>query len=51
MVGDFQRILIYPQKGFQVPQPVPPEAVAAFKELVAAGFSQSLIDRLDTDPV
>ncbi len=51
MVGDFQRILIYPQKGFQVPQPVPSEAMAAFKELVAAGFDQSLIDRPDINPV
>jgi len=44
LVGDFQRILLYPGKGYQIPQDVPPEAMAAFQILVNAGFNQSLVD-------
>jgi len=43
MVGDLQRILLYPSKGFQIPQQVPPQVLAAFEALVAAGYDQHLI--------
>ena len=43
MVGDFQRILVYPQKGFQIPQEVPENVLSAFKALVQRGFSEHLI--------
>ncbi|MCD6577346.1 MAG: YdcF family protein [Anaerolineaceae bacterium] len=43
MVGDFQRILLYPEKGFAVPQPVPDEVMDAFNLLVFNGFTQHLI--------
>jgi len=43
MVGDLQRILLYPAKGFQVPQQVPPEVLAAYEALIAAGYDQHLI--------
>lgn len=43
LVGDFQRIMLYPEKGFSIPQEVPQEAVTAFKYLVAAGYDKRLI--------
>jgi len=42
MVGDLQRIRIYPAKGFQVPQDIPDEVWAAYERLVAWGFTQHL---------
>ena len=43
MVGDLQRIQLYPAKGFQIEQEIPGETMAAYEELVAAGFSKFLI--------
>jgi uncharacterized SAM-binding protein YcdF (DUF218 family) len=43
MVGDFQRILVYPEKGFAAPQPVPAEVMDAFDFLVLNNFTQHLI--------
>jgi len=43
LAGDFQRILVYPKKGFSVPQTVPNEALAAFDFLVLNGFTQHLV--------
>ena len=43
MAGDFQRILVYPEKGFAVPQPVPDEVMDAFDLLVLNGYTQHLI--------
>jgi len=40
MAGDFQRVGAYARKGFQIPQPVPPEAQAAFETLQHAGFTR-----------
>jgi uncharacterized SAM-binding protein YcdF (DUF218 family) len=46
MVGDLQRIIEYPKRGFQAPQEVPPEIEAAFHELVRLGYTGHLIDGL-----
>jgi uncharacterized SAM-binding protein YcdF (DUF218 family) len=43
MVGDLQRIRVYPAKGFQIEQHIPSETLAAFNELVAAGFTKYLV--------
>lgn len=43
MVGDLQRIKEYPARGFQIPQPIPPEVWRAFEKLVAAGYTHHLI--------
>ncbi len=43
MVGDLQRIRLYPAKGFQIPQDIPDEIWDAFEELVAAGYDKHLI--------
>jgi uncharacterized SAM-binding protein YcdF (DUF218 family) len=38
MVGDLQRIIEYPARGFAIPQEVPADVVAAYHRLHAAGF-------------
>jgi uncharacterized SAM-binding protein YcdF (DUF218 family) len=43
MVGDLQRIKIYPQKGFQIEQEIPADVWQAFEELVALGYQKHLI--------
>ncbi|MBR4972402.1 MAG: YdcF family protein [Oscillospiraceae bacterium] len=42
IVGDFQRMELYAQKGWQIPQQIPQEAWAAFDRLVAMGFDKQL---------
>ncbi|MFL6286458.1 MAG: YdcF family protein [Pyrinomonadaceae bacterium] len=43
MVGDLQRIRLYPERGFQIPQEIPEDVWAAYEELVAAGYDTHLI--------
>lgn len=43
MVGDLQRIKIYPEKGFQIEQEIPKEVWEAFEKLVSLGFNSHLI--------
>ena len=43
MVGDLQRIRLYPARGFQIEQPIPAEVWAAFERLVELGFTANLI--------
>ena len=43
MVGDLQRIKLYPAKGFQVYQPIPSEVWKAYEQLVALGFNKHLV--------
>jgi uncharacterized SAM-binding protein YcdF (DUF218 family) len=43
MVGDLQRIQLYPAKGFQIEQDIPPDVWAAFEDLVAAGYNRHLV--------
>jgi uncharacterized SAM-binding protein YcdF (DUF218 family) len=43
MVGDLQRIKVYPEKGFQVYQEIPANVWDAYEQLVAAGFDKHLI--------
>lgn len=42
MVGDLQRIKIYPDKGFQIPQAIPDDVWAAYEALVEAGYDRHL---------
>lgn len=42
IVGDFQRMDLYAQKGYQLPQEIPEEAREAFRQLVAMGFDKQL---------
>jgi uncharacterized SAM-binding protein YcdF (DUF218 family) len=43
MVGDLQRIQLYPAKGFQIPQEIPDDVWRAYEELVGAGYDKYLI--------
>jgi len=43
MVGDLQRIRLYAEKGFQIPQEIPESVWAAFEELVSAGYDSHLV--------
>ena len=43
LVGDVQRIRVYPDKGFQIPQPMPEAVWAAWEELVARGYTHHLV--------
>jgi uncharacterized SAM-binding protein YcdF (DUF218 family) len=43
MVGDFQRIKIYPAHGWQIAQDIPDDVWNAFEELVRAGYTKYLI--------
>lgn len=43
MVGDLQRIKIYPEKGFHIYQEIPSAVWQAFEKLVALGFDKHLV--------
>jgi uncharacterized SAM-binding protein YcdF (DUF218 family) len=43
MVGDLQRIRLYPEKGFQIHQDIPDDVWDAYEELVKAGYTKYLI--------
>ena len=43
MVGDLQRIKLYPEKGFQVYQEIPGDVWEAFERLVTLGFDKQLM--------
>jgi len=43
MVGDLQRIKIYPSSGFQVPQEIPGDVWYAYEQLVEAGFTEHMV--------
>ena len=43
LVGDVQRIRVYPARGFQIAQPMPEEVDAAWTELVDRGYTQHLV--------
>ncbi len=43
MVGDLQRIRLYPEKGFQIHQEIPRDVWFAYEELVEAGYNGRLI--------
>ena len=43
MVGDVQRIMVYSEKGIQIPQDVPEQVTDAFQKLIDMGFNKHLI--------
>jgi uncharacterized SAM-binding protein YcdF (DUF218 family) len=43
MVGDLQRLQLYPAKGFQIHQDIPDDVRHAYDELVKAGYDKYLI--------
>jgi uncharacterized SAM-binding protein YcdF (DUF218 family) len=43
MVGDLQRIMVYGQNGFQIPQDVPAEVQRAYEGLIELGYTGHMI--------
>ncbi|TMQ91664.1 YdcF family protein [Actinomadura soli] len=43
MVGDLQRMVVYAERGFQVPMPVPAAVWAAYEELARLGYDRHVI--------
>lgn len=43
MIGDLDRILKYPELGFQISQDVPANVMAAYGQLINAGFTKYLL--------
>lgn len=43
MVGDLQRLKVYPEKGYQIRQDIPDDVWSAYEELVAAGYTSHLV--------
>jgi uncharacterized SAM-binding protein YcdF (DUF218 family) len=50
MVGDLQRIRIYPSLGFQIEQEIPDDVWRAFETLVELGYDRHLIKSLVVNP-
>lgn len=44
MVGDLQRIRVYAERGFQIPQDIPAEVWRAYEQLVDAGYGARLVE-------
>jgi uncharacterized SAM-binding protein YcdF (DUF218 family) len=44
MVGDLQRIRVYAERGFQIPQEIPDDVWRAYEELVERGFTSRLVN-------
>lgn len=43
MVGDLQRIIMYPSRGLQLEQHVPDMVLKAYESLIDAGFTKHLV--------
>lgn len=43
MVGDLQRVKIYPSKGFQIRQKIPKDVWQAYEELIKLGYDKRVI--------
>lgn len=43
VVGDLQRVKVYPEKGFQIHQDIPEEIWQAYEDLVKLGYTKHLI--------
>ncbi len=49
MVGDLQRIRLYGENGFQIPQDIPADVWSAYEELVRLGYDKRLLSPSDPD--
>ena len=48
MVGDLQRIKLYPELGYQIAQDIPEDVWRAYEQLVRAGYDEYLVKAADT---
>jgi uncharacterized SAM-binding protein YcdF (DUF218 family) len=46
MVGDLQRVKLYAEMGYQIPQEIPADIWSAFEALVAAGYDKRLVSKV-----
>ena len=46
MVGDLQRIIEYPRKGFQIKQEVPEHVLSAYETLIELGYDKHLMKQV-----
>ncbi len=44
MVGDLQRVKLYAERGFQIPQEIPDDVWRAYEELVRRGYTAHLVN-------
>jgi uncharacterized SAM-binding protein YcdF (DUF218 family) len=44
IVGDVQRMRVYAERGFQIPQPIPDDVWTAWRELVRRGYTSHLVE-------
>jgi uncharacterized SAM-binding protein YcdF (DUF218 family) len=44
LVGNLQRILVYPQRGWQTAQPVPEAVLSAYRLLLSRGYDRQLVE-------
>jgi len=42
IVADLQRVIIYPEKGWQIPQEIPADVMEAYEELIKLGYTENL---------
>jgi hypothetical protein len=45
MVGDIDRVIHYPSRGFQIPHALPAPILESWSALIAEGFGQHLLPR------
>ena len=45
MVGDVQRMTIYPGLGFQIAQDIPQDVASAYEQLVRLGYDRHLVGK------
>jgi uncharacterized SAM-binding protein YcdF (DUF218 family) len=43
LVGALQRLMVYPEQGFMISQPLPADVIAAYERLCQAGFTSRLL--------
>ena len=43
IVGDFQRIKVYAEKGYQIPQEIPEYAWKAYEKMIGLGYTSELV--------
>ncbi len=43
LVGALQRLLVYPEQGYLISQPVPADVIEAYERLCQAGFTSRLL--------
>lgn len=45
LVGNLQRVLLYPERGWQTEQPVPEAVLSAYRLLLSRGYDRQLVGR------